>query len=102
MANYFLREAFMPSEQSSFTTLPITLPVERCCKLMGISKSTFYRRQAQRLEAKKRMQDGENSIELYEILAFPELLSDGIGSRTFVRYADIISWSERLKGRAQS
>lgn len=102
MASYFLPKAFMTLDKNSFCIAPVTVSVEECCEFMGISKSTFYRRQVQRLEAQRRIQEGDSSLELHEMLSFPEKLRDRIGSRTFVRYADIISWSERLKGSAQS
>ncbi|WP_340676206.1 hypothetical protein [Paraperlucidibaca sp.] len=102
MANYFLPKAYIALEKNSFSWAPVTLSVEHCCEHMGISRATFYRRQEQRRKAQRRILDGENSPELYEMLSFPELLSDVFGSRTFVRYADIISWSEQLKGRTRA
>ena len=102
MANQYLFTGFMPLAKNSFSKTPITMSVEDCCELMGISRSTFYRRQKQRCEAHQRILAGENLPELHDMLLFPELLSDGFGTRMFIRYADLIRWSEQLKGRIQA
>lgn len=70
----------MPSNTDALV-IPITVTVKHACRLMSMSRSTLYRRQ------------GSPN--------FPAILKDESGKRSFLRYGEILAWSQNL-GRALS
>jgi predicted DNA-binding transcriptional regulator AlpA len=60
---------------------PITIPISRACRLMGMSKSTIYRRQG--------------------VEGFPAIRKETQCNRSYLLYAEVVKWSQSL-GRLPS
>lgn len=105
MASFFMPLTHVSAGKNTFAPNPITFTVRQACQCMGMSPSTFYRRQKQRLEALRLIEEGANASDFAGILAFPMLLKEAneIGgfARSFVRHIDIIMWSQQLMGGTQ-
>lgn len=104
MASIFMPLTYLSAGKDAHISHPITLTVLQACAYMSMSRSTFYRRQKQRLEALQLIKAGANPKDFTSILAFPALLKEANGfghTRSIVRHIDIIMWSRQLEGAQQ-